>query len=302
VTDISIRASAESCSFRQVEPPAHRKEGVDIATPRRARGHLHGTFLVRAAIVGGLVVGGAAADDVGVTHEADPDRSRIAAAAASPVASADAPPLEFPAALRVTRSGERLPLPKATAPARSDKKKSGSKKSAEATSDTTERRAASQDDGTADGPVPAPPPEWNTAVREFGQALQFAWELTGSTEGGWRKLCQKFVRTALGLPATAESAAVSWEETPEEYKHTGPPPAGVPVYWSPNHVALSAGYGYVYSNDIRRKGKIDIVPIEMIEQKWGLTLLGWSSWMNGFELKPKPDLPKSIGTAVSNKR
>jgi hypothetical protein len=118
-------------------------------------------------------------------------------------------------------------------------------------------------------------------------AVGFAAQQVISGSDGWFYACQRFVRTALGLPADAQSAIASWDQTPARYRHTSPnPPAGVPVYWAPNHVALSAGDGYVYSNDILQKGKVNFVPIDLIAKKWGLQPLGWASWMNGVLLHP----------------
>jgi hypothetical protein len=128
-------------------------------------------------------------------------------------------------------------------------------------------------------------------------AIGFAAKQVIDANDGWFYACQRFVRTALGLQADARSAIASWRQTPARYRHTSAnPPAGVPVYWAPNHVALSAGDGYVYSNDILRKGKVNFVPIDLIEQKWGLQPLGWASWMNGVVLHPaQPDPDPTAG-------
>ena len=42
------------------------------------------------------------------------------------------------------------------------------------------------------------------------------------------------------------------------------------------HVAVYLGDGKIASNDIRRNGKIDIVPMSEISQKWGAKYLGWT--------------------------
>ena len=43
------------------------------------------------------------------------------------------------------------------------------------------------------------------------------------------------------------------------------------------HVAISMGDGTVTSNDILRKGTIDIVPLARITKDWGATYQGWTS-------------------------
>jgi hypothetical protein len=53
------------------------------------------------------------------------------------------------------------------------------------------------------------------------------------------------------------------------------------VFWSTGksragHVALAVGGGRIASNDILRKGMIDIVGLGTISQKWGAKYLGWA--------------------------
>ncbi|HZE67879.1 MAG TPA: hypothetical protein VE081_14680 [Sporichthyaceae bacterium] len=140
--------------------------------------------------------------------------------------------------------------------------------------------------GSATPPTSVDSPTAGASVDERTvKAIGFAAEQVINANDGWFYACQRFVRTALGTPADARSAIASWRQTPARYRHTSAnPPAGVPVYWAPNHVALSAGDGYVYSNDILRKGQVNFVPIDLIEKKWGLKPLGWASWMNGVAL------------------
>jgi hypothetical protein len=140
--------------------------------------------------------------------------------------------------------------------------------------------------GSAAPPAPANPPTAGAPIdTRTVEAIGFAAAQVINGNDGWFYACQRFVRTALGIPADARSAIASWRQTPARYRHTSAnPPAGVPVYWAPNHVALSAGDGYVYSSDILHKGQVSFVPIEEIEKKWGLKPLGWASWMNGVVL------------------
>jgi hypothetical protein len=63
-------------------------------------------------------------------------------------------------------------------------------------------------------------------------------------------------------------------------------PRGYPVFWSGGsaghgHIAIAAGDGACWSTDIRRPGYFDRVPIDEIRTAWGLTLLGWTTDLNG---------------------
>ena len=106
----------------------------------------------------------------------------------------------------------------------------------------------------------------------------------------WDHLCLKFVRTMLHVPARARTAYQAWVlagGNDGAYTHTVvPAPASVPVFWagrpgSAGHVALSAGNGKVWSSDIMREGKVDLVDLHEIHRKWGLRYLGWSETLNG---------------------
>jgi len=103
-------------------------------------------------------------------------------------------------------------------------------------------------------------------------------------------LCLKFVRTMLLIPAKYPTAAAAWRGAggaAGKYTHTlRPPKAGFPVFFAPNHIALANDATHVWSTDIRRKGKVDLVPIKEIESKWGLRYLGWSEVLNGQKVNP----------------
>lgn len=121
--------------------------------------------------------------------------------------------------------------------------------------------------------------------------------------GGW---CLAFVRTAWGIaPTGLKSANEAWEESEQKHRR-GTPHAGAPVYWEVGkfgHVALSVGDGTVYSNDIRRQGKIDRVPISEITQRWGARYRGWTTDYAGrssLPLAPRAK-PVKIGGTVSLK-
>ncbi|WP_369148997.1 hypothetical protein [Streptomyces sp. R44] len=58
------------------------------------------------------------------------------------------------------------------------------------------------------------------------------------------------------------------------------PPPGALMYWDTSqragHVGLCLGDGKIASNDIRRKGYIDIIHATDIETVWGAQYLSWA--------------------------
>lgn len=117
----------------------------------------------------------------------------------------------------------------------------------------------------------------------------------------WRGLCLKFTRTMLGAPGGANSAIEAWNATRPGDRHTDTPPAGVPVFWRGGHyghAALSMGDGKILSTDIRRAGKVDIVPIELVHQRWGYELLGWTETLNGKRVWAAPP-PVSLAEVLA---
>lgn len=101
----------------------------------------------------------------------------------------------------------------------------------------------------------------------------------------WRNLCLKRVRTLLGVPAKYPSAIVAWDHVATADRHRGAlPPRGVPVFWRGGqygHVALSDGGGWCFSTDIKRRGRLDRVRIDLVTQRWGYAYLGWTETLNG---------------------
>lgn|SRR5690606_15394077 len=119
-------------------------------------------------------------------------------------------------------------------------------------------------------------------MRNPSQSTNAARNQSKRPSKNWYQLCLNFVMTCLAAkPAGAPSANRGWDMTPKGHKRTsGTPPKGVPVYWRTGkygHVALSDGGGYVWSNDIKRRGKIDRVKISYINSKWGARYLGWTT-------------------------
>ena len=94
--------------------------------------------------------------------------------------------------------------------------------------------------------------------------------------------CDGFVGRCYGWAASGEqSAIIHWYDIPWQRRHRlGTPPAGALVFWNVGrygHVALADGHGNVFSNDIKRAGKIDRVPQSLITRNWGAKYLGWAN-------------------------
>jgi hypothetical protein len=104
--------------------------------------------------------------------------------------------------------------------------------------------------------------------------------------------CRLQCRIALGKPSVGDfdgdgdaDAEDAWKAA--KLKHPGDrkPPRGRGVFWGGGshdngHEAISAGefdgVWHIWSTDILRPGFWDFVPLSLIEQKWGLTYLGWA--------------------------
>lgn len=80
-----------------------------------------------------------------------------------------------------------------------------------------------------------------------------------------------------GVPYAIDHYSV----VPTEMQHTDRnPPPGALMYWDTGsragHIAVYLGNGQIASNDILRRGYIDVVDADMIEKKWGARYVGWT--------------------------
>lgn len=109
-------------------------------------------------------------------------------------------------------------------------------------------------------------------------------------ENGFEDLhdrCQWTVRTLLGIGPGAASAKAAWQAVPVSQRHGHlPPPPGHPVFFQTAnwawHVTLSDFEPWwVWSTDIKRKGKLDRVPKSLIQDRWNAPYLGWTDSLNG---------------------
>lgn len=124
----------------------------------------------------------------------------------------------------------------------------------------------------------------------------------------WTGQCLGFVRSCFGAGAYLHDAYEAWRLA--KYKHTtGTPPAGVPVFWKGGskgygHIALSAGGGYVWSTDVKRRGQVDKVSIGAIARAWNQRYLGWTEDVNGIRVythvvtRPAPAVARPANAPV----
>lgn len=121
------------------------------------------------------------------------------------------------------------------------------------------------------------------------RAVRWASNQVTNPSQNWYRLCQSFVRQSFGLPGIYATAIDAWRAgTKRPNTPMGSVPAGVPVYWAPNHVALSIGNGNCISTDVLRAGDADVVPIASLSNgvNWSLNYLGWSTEVSGRRIYP----------------
>lgn len=118
--------------------------------------------------------------------------------------------------------------------------------------------------------------------RSVDEAIAWAKQQATSPSKSWARLCLSFVAHAYGWNASGVPYAIDHYRTaPASMRHDGDknPPPGALMYWETGsragHVALYLGNGMVASNDIRQSGKISIVPVDEISNKWGAKYVGW---------------------------
>jgi hypothetical protein len=138
-----------------------------------------------------------------------------------------------------------------------------------------------------------------SATGRGAAALSWMQRQSRSGASNWHNKCLMDVRMALGVPSKYGTAAIGWAHTRK--RHSGTPPPGVPVWWTggQGHVALSAGGGYVWTNDFVRDGRIDKASISDITRRWGKPYQGWSEDINDVDVY-SPSLgsaPRSFGSS-----
>lgn len=98
-------------------------------------------------------------------------------------------------------------------------------------------------------------------------------------------MCGQFCAAMYGYGFSGyKDALTQWNRTPSSLKHSGSvnAPAGALLFWSGGsaghgHVAISDGFGGVFSIDINGPGTVSRVPAGTITSRWGLPYLGWTT-------------------------
>lgn len=136
------------------------------------------------------------------------------------------------------------------------------------------------------------------------QAFYYAASQVNRPDKTYKNLCLHFTARCYGWAGSGSPSAIRhWKMIASPYKTAaskgGTPPAGALVFWEVGkygHVAISCGDGTVFSNDIKRSGKIDRVPLVYITKHWNAKYLGWARpvYPNGWGKNPNPapTLPK----------
>jgi hypothetical protein len=114
-------------------------------------------------------------------------------------------------------------------------------------------------------------------------------------------MCLQRVRLCYDVAALYTDAATAWLRARHRHPQVDPAafPRGVPVFWTGGsaghgHIAIATGDGECWSTDILRGGHWDKVPIDLIRQRWGLALVGWTEDLNGvtvYEPTLEEDMP-----------
>ena len=106
-------------------------------------------------------------------------------------------------------------------------------------------------------------------------------------------MCLREVRECYDVGPKAADAIGAWLDAKSKHIETDPRkiPRGAPVFWSGGtgghgHIAIKAGRDLCWSTDIKRPGYFDKVPVDLIRQRWGLKLLGWTNDVNGVVVYP----------------
>lgn len=115
--------------------------------------------------------------------------------------------------------------------------------------------------------------------RTPSQAIARAKSMQGNY--GWTGLCAKSTGKYYGWGGTGETSANTLWVSQAGRRHEGDrnPPPGALMFWAGGnygHVAMCIAPGVIISNDIRARGRLDIVPLSEIQQKWGYVPRGWS--------------------------
>ncbi|MFQ6199144.1 lytic murein transglycosylase [Streptomyces sp. NPDC000405] len=119
--------------------------------------------------------------------------------------------------------------------------------------------------------------------RSVEAAIAWAKDHSGpSSDAQWYNRCLAFTAIVYGWNVSGVDFAIDhYSVVPKEMQHADRnPPPGALMYWDTGsragHIAIYLGNGQIASNDILRRGYIDVVNADMIETKWGAKYVGWT--------------------------
>jgi hypothetical protein len=159
--------------------------------------------------------------------------------------------------------------------------------------------------------------------RDASQALLYAAHQSQHPSQNWGAMCQKFVRSAYGIPSLFASAWAQWLGADSDDRHRGGSPSDAPVgsalcYKGSGrfgHIDLAAnnfgnGTRAAWSNDLVRYGRINKVARTAPTTHWGQGYLGYLTAVNDYDLRlhkpqaaPKPKQTHrylGINNAITN--
>jgi hypothetical protein len=101
--------------------------------------------------------------------------------------------------------------------------------------------------------------------------------------------CLEWARERADIPPRYDDAATAWANATGKRPGDRHPPVGAAVYWTGGssgygHIAISVGDGKVRSSDAGGEGRVETVPVDWAEKKWGLKYAGWSNSINGYTI------------------
>jgi hypothetical protein len=128
-------------------------------------------------------------------------------------------------------------------------------------------------------------------MRTGRQAVAQMRRWSENNKTGVKGLCLKTVREAYKLPAKYPSAIVAWRNTPARFKHKDfkTAPIGACHYYEGGkygHICIqSESRNRVFGTDLPITDRVGFHHRRMPINRWKYKYLGWTSWLNGHELK-----------------
>ncbi len=122
-------------------------------------------------------------------------------------------------------------------------------------------------------------------VRDAEEIAALAEEATVNPEG----YCLVWSRELAGIPAKYGSAASAWRAADRRHRRDKTPPRGAMCFWTGGsrgygHIAPSLGKGKIRSSDAGGAGRPATVPLDWVEENWGLVYEGWADNVNDIQI------------------